>query len=292
MKKEKEVGAGLSVRCMCRVLEVPRVAYYRYRDKKEAKHGDMELRREIEDILRKMPRYGYRRITARLGQKGIGINHKRVQRIMREGNLIRRVKHRGRLTTNSGHRMMIYENLGREFQPTGINQLWCADTTYIYYDMGRVVYLAAILDAYSRFCVGFAVGKRNDTSLVLKALEKALDDRKPPTGLIHHSDRGSTYASSEYINLLKQHGIRISMSRKGNPYDNSYVESFFRTVKLDEITLNDYKDYLDISVCIADYIGIYNRERLHSALGNHSPLDFEQSFLTTNPLTPLQLVSS
>ena len=211
---------------------------------------------------------------------------------MRLCNLTQRRKRKGRLTTNSRHQMAVYENLGRDFQPTGINQLWCAETTYIYYDMGRVVYLAAVLDAYSRFCVGFAVGKRNDTSLVIKALQMALDDRKPPTGLIHHSDRGSTYASSDYISLLKQHGIRISMSRKGNPYDNSYVESFFRTVKLDEITLNDYKDYLDISVCIADYIGIYNRERLHSSLGNHSPFDFEQSLLTINPLTTLQLVSS
>jgi transposase InsO family protein len=291
MKDEKEAGSTPSIRRMSRVLAVPRVAYYRHGEE-APDNADTELRKEIEGILQKMPRYGYRRITARLKQDGHEINHKRVQRIMREGNLIQRRKGKGRLTTNSRHQMAVYENLGRDFQPTGINQLWCADTTYVYYDMGRVVYLAAVLDAYSRFCVGFAVGKRNDTSLVTKALQKALDDRKPPPGLIHHSDRGSTYASSEYINLLKQHGIWISMSRKGNPYDNSFVESFFRTVKLDEITLNNYKDYLDISVCIADYIGIYNRERLHSSLGNHSPLDFEQSLLTINPHTPLQLVSS
>lgn len=292
MKQEKEAGTGLSVRCMSRVLAVPRVAYYRHRENEEPDNMDMELRKEMEGILQKMPRYGYRRITAGLRQKGIEVNHKRVQRIMREGNLIQKRKRNGRLTTNSGHQMMIYENLGRDFQPTGINQLWCADTTYVYYDMGRVVYLAAILDAYSRFCVGFAVGKRNDTGLVVKALQMALTKRNIGPGLIHHSDRGSTYASSDYTNLLKQHGIRISMSRKGNPYDNSYVESFFRTVKLEEITLNDYKDYLDISVCIADYISIYNRERLHSSLGNLSPINFEQSSLNTNPPPPLHLVSS
>jgi putative transposase len=291
MRQEKEAGTKLSIRRMSRVLEVPRVAYYRRRVQKETDNRDMELQRDIEEIIRKMPRYGYRRITAELRHKGMKLNHKRVQRVMREGKLVRRMKQRGRLTTNSGHQMAVYENMGREFQPTGINQLWYADTTYIYYDLGKVVYLAAILDAYSRYCVGFAVGKRNDTNLVAKALQMAMDDRTPKPGLIHHSDRGSTYASSLYVNLLKQHGIKVSMSRKGNPYDNSYAESFFRTLKLEEITLNDYKDYLDISVCIANYINIYNRVRLHSSLEYLSPSDFEQSFSTTNPLPPLQLVS-
>lgn len=239
----------------------------------------------IEAICIEMVGYGYRRVAAQLRREGIKCNHKKVLRLMRESDLLCHVKKRWTRTTNSSHRLPVYPNLLKGRKITGLNEVWVADITYIRIKRG-FVYLAAILDACSRKVIGYAVSDRLDTNLSLEALCMAIKDRKPRAGVLHHSDQGVQYASHDYINELKKHGFQISMSRKGNPYDNAMMESFFKTLKHEEVYLYEYETIEDVKAMVPHFIKqVYNVKRLHSGIGLIPPQEFEE-ILSTGKLYP------
>ena len=264
------------------MIELPRSTYYyRPRNREKKLKQDADLRDRIEQIVLDFPGYGYRRITRQLHREGIRVNHKRVLRIMRQEGLLCRKKRRFAVTTDSRHPFRIYPNLVKDILLTGINQVWIADITYIRL-LYEFVYLAAILDAFSRKVVGWALGRTLSSELTLAALKSALSDRKPPEGCIHHSDRGVQYACDEYVKTLEEASFRISMSLKGNPYDNAKMESFFKTLKQEEVYIYEYRTFQEAKERIAYFLEIvYNQKRLHSALGYLPPTEFEA--LTTNP---------
>ena len=281
---------SLSIERMCRLAGVSRAGFYR---KLEQDHGvqvDMELRSEMQQIaLHHRRRYGYRRITAELRNRGFYVNHKRVLRMLREDNLLSLRQRKFVVTTQSQHRLDIHLNLARWMKLTGMNQLWVADITYIRLRT-EFVYLAVVLDAYSRKVIGWALDRTMTTALILTALRQALAERQPQPGLVHHSDRGVQYASAEYVQLLRQHGIELSMSRAGNPYDNATCESWFKTLKAEEIYVHQYQDLEDLRNHVQEFIEqYYNRCRLHSALGYCSPEEFEQQ-RTVEPATTASAV--
>ncbi len=236
----------------------------------------METRAAIQEIaLAHQRRYGYRRVSAELRRQGFAVNHKRVARLMREDNLLAIGRRKYVLTTDSRHTLKVYVNLAARMQPTAINQLWIADITYIRL-AGEFVYLAAVLDRYSRRVVGWSLDRSLASRLAVTALQRAIISRQPLAGLVHHSDRGVQYASREYVELLKSHEITSSMSRAANPYDNAACESFMKTLKYEEIHCSQYRTMEELSANIEVFIDhYYNRERLHSALGYRSPAEFE-----------------
>jgi putative transposase len=236
---------------------------------------DAALLAVIEAVAAESPAYGYRRITHELRRRGTVVNHKRVARLMREGAVTPKRVRRFLATTDSAHDSPIFPNLAARLTVTGPNQLWVADLTYIRLRT-RFVYLAVLLDAWSRKVVGYAISHLLDTRLPLAALEAALTHRRPPPGLVHHSDRGVQYASRAYREQLAAHGVRGSMSRSGNPYDNAYVESFMKTLKHEEIFARDYATMQDVRERLPRFLeDVYNRRRLHSALGYRPPEEFE-----------------
>jgi putative transposase len=263
------------VSALCGMLDVSRATYYRSLMPRQATPVEMELRDEFQQIAVDWPSYGYRRITAELQQRGFAVNHKRVLQMMREDNLLC-IRRRGfTITTDSRHNLPVYPNLAREMNLTAINQLWVADITYIRLRT-EFVYLSVVLDAFSRKVIGWALGCTLEAGLAIAALQMALQERRPTAGLVHHSDRGVQYASLAYTELLKQHGVIISMSRKGNPYDNAACESFMKTLKYEEVYQNDYRDFQEARASIGEFLErVYNQKRLHSALGYVSPVDFE-----------------
>jgi len=243
---------------------------------------EMDLRSEIQNIVvEHRRRYGYRRVTAELRRRGLLVNHKRVQRLMSEDNLLAVQRRAFVVTTDSKHEFEIYLNLASRMKLTGINQLWVADITYIRLKT-EFVYLAVILDGFSRKVVGWALERTLTTQLTRSALEQAIAARQPAPGLVHHSDRGVQYASNQYVKLLQQHQIISSMSRPANPYDNASCESFMKTLKREEIYANEYQDLNHLRANIEEFIEqYYNRCRLHSALGYRSPDEFEQQLEST-----------
>ncbi len=269
---------SLSIEQMCRLSGVSRAGFYRSLQEQMPVEEDMEVRSAIQQIaVEHRRRYGYRRIAAELRRRGMLVNHKRVARIMREDNLLAVQPRAFVVTTNSQHRLEVYLNLASRMKLTGVNQLWVADITYVRLHR-EFVYLAVILDAWSRKVVGWELDRTLAARLAITALEKAVAERKPPPGLVHHSDRGVQYASDDYVRLLRKHGMIPSMSRPANPYDNASCESFMKTLKREEIYANKYRDLDDLRANIEAFIEqYYNRQRLHSALGYRSPEEFEQA---------------
>jgi putative transposase len=269
---------SLSIEQMCRLSGVSRAGFYRSLQEQMPMEEDMEVRSVIQQIaVEHRRRYGYRRIAAELRRRGMLVNHKRVARIMREDNLLAVQPRAFVVTTNSQHKLEVYLNLASRMKLTGINQLWVADITYIRLHR-EFVYLAVILDAWSRKAVGWELDRTLAARLAIAALEKALGERKPPPGLVHHSDRGVQYASDDYVRTLSRHEMIPSMSRPANPYDNASCESFMKTLKREEIYANQYQDLDDLRTNVEAFIEqYYNRQRLHSALGYRPPEEFEQA---------------
>jgi putative transposase len=273
---------GISVERMCQLAQVSRVGFYRSLQQQAPRVEEMEVRVAIQQIfLEHRRRYGYRRISKELRRRGLVINRKRVQRLMQTDNLLAVQRRAFVVTTDSKHEFEVYLNLASRVKLTGINQLWVADITYIRLQK-EFVYLAVILDAFSRKVVGWALDKTLAASLPKAALEMAIATRHPGPGLVHHSDRGVQYASAEYVAVLQQHQIVPSMSRPANPYDNASCESFIKTLKQEEIYLNEYRDLEHLRINVSDFIEqYYNRCRLHSSLDYQSPEEFEQSLPTS-----------
>ena len=237
----------------------------------------MDLRDAMQRIALEFPSYGWPRMTKELQRRGWAINHKRVYRLMCEDNLLCLRKRKFIVTTDSDHPFPVYPNLAASMKLTNVNQLWVADITYIRLLL-EFVYLAVILDAFSRRGVGWALARTLETELTLRALRMALERRRPVGGLVHHSDRGVQYAAKDYIDVLKEHGIDISMSRRGNPFDNAICESFIKTLKYEQVYREDYRVFEEAEAGIEYFIDeIYNEKRLHSALGFLPPVEFEAS---------------
>ena len=266
----------VSLKDLCKLFSVSRSWYYERPTPQQKAQRDVELRDAIERIVLEFPGYGYRRVSAELRRRGWAVNHKRVLRIMREESLLCQLQRRFKVTTDSAHSFKRYPNLLKDVELDGLDQGWLSDITYVRLPT-TFCYLAAILDAYSRLCVGWHLSRWIDTRLTLSALEMALSSRRPAPGLIHHSDQGVQYASSEYVLRLEEVGVRISMASVGNPYENAKAESFFRTLKMEEVYLNDYQDFEEAHQNIAAFIEeVYNHKRLHSSLGYLPPVEFEE----------------
>jgi putative transposase len=271
-----KTGRGLTVARMVALARVSRASFYRFAENpRRVTIRDMDLRDAIQRIALEWPSYGRRRITRELHRRGWAVNWKRVYRLMREDNLLCVRKRKFMVTTDSNHGRRIWPNLAGDMVLTDVDQLWRADITYIRL-REEFVFLAVVLDAYSRRVIGWALERTLEDELTLSALRMALSRRVAGPGLVHHSDRGSQYASGDYTGLLEENGVRISMSRKGNPWDNAACESFMKTLKHEEVHRNEYRDLAEARCEIGTFLDkIYNQKRLHSAIGYLPPAEFE-----------------
>jgi transposase InsO family protein len=276
---------GCEVERLCRLAQVSRAGYYRHFQASAPRQADSDLRALIQVISLQYRHYGYRRITAQLARQGVEVNGKRVQRLMREDNLlVQRHKPFIPRTTLSRHSFSVVPNLTRRLIPTGLDQIWVADITYIRL-LEEFIYLAIILDAFSRRAIGWALADHLEAALALEALDMAIALRKPePDRLIHHSDQGVQYACLDYRQRLDANGILASMSRAGNPYDNAKAESFMKTLKTEEINGKTYVNLDQARRDVGSFIDdVYNKGRLHSALGYRPPIEFEAHLTQTQP---------
>jgi putative transposase len=267
---------SLSVERMCQLAQVSRASFYRYLQRGWQAEEEMTLRSAVQSVVMQHRwRYGYRRVTAELRTRGMVANHKRIARIMREDNLL---AVREQWFRTSGHSLRVarvHLNLASRMTLSGPNQLWAADITYVRLTR-EFVYLAVVLDVFSRKVIGWALGRGLKAQLPLSVLEQAIASRRPPPGVVHHSDQGVQYGCQEYMQKLRDHRMLPSMSRPGNPYDNATCESFLKTIKREEIYAGEYRDFEDLRQKIGEFIDrYYNRSRLHSALGYCSPEEFE-----------------
>ena len=278
---------SLSIERMCELARVSRASFYRSLKEQRPAEEETEVRSAIQQIaLEHRRRYGYRRVCAELRRRGMQVNHKRVLRMMRRDNLLALRRRRFVVTTNSNHKFEVYLNLARRMKLSGMDQLWIADITYLRLQ-AEFVYLAVILDAFSRKVVGWALDRTLANRLTIAALEQAIAQRRPRPGLVHHSDRGLQYARGEYVAVLEKFGIVASMSRPANPYDNASCESFMKTLKREEIYANRYDNLEQLRTNIEEFIEqYYNQQRLHSALGYRSPEEFERQSERGNSDSP------
>ena len=284
--------ASANVAHLCAIAGLSRANFYRSREPKLTKREDADLCDLIQRLALQRRNEGYRRIAQRLRAEGLIVNAKRVLRLMRADNLLSlRKRPFVPPTTDSRHKFAVAPNLAARIEPTGLDQLWVADITYVRLAEG-FVYLAVVLDAFSRKAVGFALDSHLEARLALAALDMAVAQRKPPSGLIHHSDRGVQYACADYGARLDALGFQRSMSRPGNPYDNAKAESFMRTLKAEEVNGRAYADLDEARARIETFIAeVYNTDRLHSALGYRSPADFENNFRKTEIQDPTKILS-
>jgi putative transposase len=269
----------LSLTQLCSFMGVSKSWYYEHLNQLDSQREDIALRDQIEQIILEFSGYGYRRVTHALSRQGWTVNHKRVLRIMQEESLLCQIKkHFVITTTNSRHGFPVYPNVLSGAALSAPDQAWVADFTYIRL-RSAFVYLACILDAFSRRCVGWHLSREMNTHLTLSALRQALAERQPSPGFIHHSDRGVQYASREYVEQLKEAGAQISMSAVGNPYDNAKAESFFKTLKQEEVYLKEYDSFADAEQNLTAFIDmVYNSKRLHSSIGYLPPVEFEATY--------------
>jgi putative transposase len=277
--RAKEQHPSLSERELCRLFEVSRSWYYKCPSSEAKAAQEVELRDTIERIVLELPGYGYRRVTKELHRRGWAVNHKRVLRVMRQESLLCQLERRFKPTTDSAHAFGRYPNLLKEVLIDAPDTAWSADITYVRLPTS-FCYLASIIDEFSRYCVGWSLSRFIDTRLTLSALEMALAARQPDPGLIHHSDQGVQYASAEYVARLEQSGVQISMAAVGNPYENAKAESFFRTLKMEEVYLKDYRGFEEAERHIGEFIEeVYNKKkRLQSSLGYLPPVEFEAKY--------------
>jgi putative transposase len=253
---------------------VSRAGFYRRFAERSPAACEVEMRDRIQRIALQNRRYGYRRVGAELRRQGFVVNHKKVLRLLREDNLLAVKKRRFVLTTETSPFLPVYPNLAQRLHVDGLDQLWVADLTYIRL-RETFVYLAVVLDAYSRRAIGWELGETLETKLTLAT-------RRAGPGLVHHSDRGVQYTSRAYVELLESRGVLLSMSRRGNPYDNARAESFMKTLKSEEVSMNRYRDLGEARASIGHFLEeIYNRRRLHSSLGYVPPVEFEATVAST-----------
>lgn len=270
-----EAYPAVSIRRLCALVGAGRTWYYTSPSAADVAARDTALRDAIERLVLAFPGYGYRRVTKALQREGWTVNHKRVLRVMRRESLLCQLERRFVVTTDARHGFRTYPNLLADTTVDGPDQAWVADLTYIRLPT-TFAYLACLLDAWSRRCIGWRLSRTIDTTLTLAALDQALTTRQPPPELIHHSDRGVQYASAAYVARLTDAGARISMSAAGNPYDNAKAESFFKTLKREEVYLQQYQSFAEAEANLMRFIAdVYNAKRLHSSLGYVPPIEFE-----------------
>jgi transposase InsO family protein len=274
---------------MCRAAGVSRAGFYRDWQERQPQAAEVAIRDAVQKEALRHRRYGYRRVLQMVQRGGMGVGEWVVRRILRTDNLLAVRKRKFVATTDSQHRFTVYPNLARYVEVKAINQLWVADITYV--RLGHeFVYVAVVLDVYSRRVVGWSLGRSLQTSLPLSALNQAIANRQPGPNLVHHSDRGTQYASDEYVQRLEQAGMFISMSRPARPWENAYCEAFMRTLKDEEINCRTYSTMEELERNIEDFVErFYNRERLHSALNYRSPEEFEKDVTQKQYSLPVAL---